>query len=180
MEKIVVFDLNGTLLKRIKKDERSTIQSLEAQEIFADASYDRYYIYIRPHIKTLAEFLHTHDVNYIFWSTCTRPHLTKLIGFIKDVMYNYCGFFCQDECIAGKYKGNSKADKWVKNLEVVKRKYNKDAILVDDGIEKRFEDQPMILVKEFTGSHDDYLITLTQELHDMTDCKDLNCTYNKT
>lgn len=177
MEKMIVFDLNCTLLKRIEKKDKLTIGNLKEKNIIPDGVQKNNYVYLRPHLSTLANFLHTHNVRYTFWTTCMKVNCLKLINIIQPILHKNDGYLCQDDCTLGTVKGNIKADKWVKNLDVVKKKYSVDSILVDDSIEKRYDNQPIILADEFTGFYDDYLLKLTEQLHKMTICDNKDCTY---
>lgn len=80
-EKVFVFDLNGTLLRRVKTDRKKEMLAVREADGVVPGCGDL--IYLRPHIEELVEFLHTNGVQYAFWTTAMEHnavHLLRAVG----------------------------------------------------------------------------------------------------
>ncbi|KCZ82231.1 hypothetical protein H312_00254 [Anncaliia algerae PRA339] len=150
---MIVFDINGTLLKRVKRTEKEHIRNLEKNQ-FLPISHDSIYnYYFRKDLDKLSSFLDTNSVPYCFWTTmfeknaniCTE--LLKTVGFTK-----YLKIYNQDQCLIGNNKGKVKAEKWVKNLEIPSGELDVPldrCVLIDDDLVKVYGNQNSFIVDEF-------------------------------
>lgn len=162
-----VFDLNGTLLKRISKPSQD-IKKLAAKNIYPVGETKIHFIFFRPHLNDLADFLHTNKIPYIFWSTATYENTEILVKLLKPIFLNVKGFLSYQECEVGKEKGDIKAEKWVKNLEKTRKLFGvsdfNNLYLIDDSVEKVYNDQNYIPIKRFNGENDDEILFLIENL----------------
>lgn len=153
-EFLIVFDVNGTLLKRVNKTETGLIKRLKEANIQQVHEDNYFHYYIRTHIGLLNEFLIKNKIEFVFWSTMYESNLLRTL----NVLYKF-GFkdhlednFCRDHCKVGKTKGKIKASKWVKDLSIPANYYGykvENCVLIDDDFEKVYNDNNYFLVKEF-------------------------------
>ncbi|KAI5180701.1 hypothetical protein NEOKW01_0985 [Nematocida sp. AWRm80] len=78
--KIFVFDINGTLLKRVKTDKPTYLKVRNADAILPTC---KDLVYIRPHISKLIEFLHSNNIRYVLWTTAMEHNAIHLVNFLK-------------------------------------------------------------------------------------------------
>lgn len=167
----LVFDINCTLLKRIRsvKDiPKTTLQPIKHKE---------FTIFIRPHVNILSDFLLSHKIPYIFWSSCIYENTRDLIKLLHPLS-NHLGFLSAEDCASTSEKPkNIRCEKWIKNLDKTIKFWpdQEDVYLVDDSIEKRYMNQNMISIKPFDGTPDDEILILIDKIHEMIECNDLNC-----
>ncbi|KAI5189973.1 hypothetical protein NECID01_0768 [Nematocida sp. AWRm77] len=81
----LVFDLNGTLLKRVKEDKQR-IMAIRNPDGRVPPCNDL--IYLRPHIGQLAEFLHKHGISYVFWTTAMEHNGVYLLNAVTETGMN--------------------------------------------------------------------------------------------
>jgi hypothetical protein len=145
---LVVFDINGTLLTRIKKFQVNP----ESSHLISGT------ICMRPHATELAEFLNENNIDYAFWTTQGEKkaeeafECLKQFGFINS-KFSWKSDMCVKRCI--------------KDLRVVQEnfpEYNKNnIIIVDDSDHKIVDKDRFIKITSFNIynlANDDGLIIL--------------------
>lgn len=86
---LVVFDLNKTLF----------FKSESPLPRRHDSKIKKRFFYLRPHIKELVEFLHSHEVNYCFWSNMIAKNCKIFVKQLENFgMSRHCGIFDQEFC----------------------------------------------------------------------------------
>lgn len=174
---MLVFDINGTLLKRILKKEHTIINELAASNIFHHIKTKTHLVYLRPHLDILAELLHSHNVPYTFWSTCLYENTKILVDCLAPIFTRHIGFLSQNECSRDPFltKKDGKGPVWLKDLSIVKKMYGYECVLIDDSFEKCVDKNNLVLAESFHGFYDDYIIELCGILHKYSDCCDFEC-----
>ncbi|OAG29201.1 hypothetical protein NEDG_01274 [Nematocida displodere] len=84
-ERVFVFDLNGTLVTRVKENKREYLQVRDADERLRGCDD---LIYVRPHLKELARFLHTYAIPYVFWTTAMEHNGAQLLSIVSSLGMN--------------------------------------------------------------------------------------------
>lgn len=77
----LVFDLNGTLLRRVKAD-KERMMALRNPEGRLPGCNDL--IYVRPHLSELLAFLHEQHIPYVFWTTAMEHNAVHLLEAITS------------------------------------------------------------------------------------------------
>ncbi|EJW01688.1 hypothetical protein EDEG_00021 [Edhazardia aedis USNM 41457] len=194
MSIIAVFDINGTLLHRLKSNDYNNSRVEFPIKISPDTKLENYCIWFRPHLSLLNDFLQEHKIPFIFWSTCIEKNTEKLVKILEKFFPKHYGFLSQSEC-----KFNPKAkqrykQKSLKDLEMVEKKWyeifsensslgenlpvfdvNK-VVLVDDSLNKNKEGQNIILVNPYKCDlADKEVFYIIKQLHNHTNCNDKKC-----
>jgi FMN phosphatase YigB (HAD superfamily) len=181
---MIVFDINGTLLERVHKNDTHTINEYEKSGLKHDHELNSHYIYLRSHLDTLIKFLHTHNLKYMFWSTCHKSNVEILGAFLRDLGFNKCmALYSYDECSIGENKGNSKPKKCTKDLRRVSKAFDiplERCILVDDSAWKGAEGCNFVGVSEFDPLNEDSeLLRICSEFHEYYGgCDSIECLKN--
>ncbi|ADM10884.2 uncharacterized protein Eint_010200 [Encephalitozoon intestinalis ATCC 50506] len=175
---LVVFDISGTLIKRYHK-AKSEQRILTSMGVEPDFKFKEYFIYNRPHLDLLVEFLKSHDAEYVLWTTGMRQNAMHLVKYLEDLGFDgLLGWYSQSDCKPGKVRLDSKCSRWVKDLEVVASNHNIDVekcILVDDSVDKSIYTQNFICCPEYIPGAKDYGIEyICKHLDDFFGCKE-NC-----
>lgn len=155
---MLIFDLNGTLIKRFYKPNGVRTEY--------DHEYDNFYVVIRPYLRELTDFLHTNGMKYMFW-TNALAHNAKCITqiLIKEGMQpvawlhrQHCSFI-DNIC--------------KKDLSVVSAMHNinlDDIYLIEDMATRSVKGQNVILVENFGGDRaDSALLKLIDDLKEIRD-----------
>ncbi|KMV66687.1 hypothetical protein M970_010150 [Encephalitozoon cuniculi EcunIII-L] len=176
MKFLVVFDISGTLARKYHK-AKSEYRTLAAMGIKADFKFGEYFVYDRPHLDLLAEFLRVHDAGYVLWTTGMSQNAVRLVKHLESIgLDGFLGWYSQLDCKVGKVKLESKCDLWVKDLEVVARNHNIDVgkcILVDDSIDKSIHNQNFICCPTYTpGTEDCGVSYICRYLDDFFECEE--------
>jgi hypothetical protein len=150
---LVVLDINGTLLRRVNDREELYAQYRAASKMH-DGKCKRVYLYNRPGLKVLVEFLSSHDTSYVFWSTAMHKNMLHLVEHLERLGFKeHLACYSQADCKVGTlYREDVKAERWVKDLSVVAEKHGydiKSCILVDDSPAKSVHDQNFVCCKSF-------------------------------
>lgn len=161
----LVFDLNGTLIFRTRKREPKITPDYY--------THKDYRVYFRPHLNKLADFLHTHKIPYIFWSTCIEANTKAYTALLKPIFTNVEGYLSQDDCSFPSVESSIHKRREVKNLEQTNMFWGKDienVYLVDDSAVKSVSGQNYIAIKEFYGSLEDTeILNLIEKLSELID-----------
>ncbi|ELQ75821.1 TFIIF-interacting CTD phosphatase, including NLI-interacting factor [Trachipleistophora hominis] len=150
---MLVFDLNGTLVKRFYKPNGIITNY--------DYEYGKFYVLLRPYLRELTNYLHINDLKYMFWTNAlayNADNITQIL--IKEGMRpvahldrQHCTFI-KNVC--------------KKDLSVVSKMHNinlSDIFLVEDMETRSVRGQNVILVDKFDGdATDDALLTLIDDL----------------
>lgn len=173
---LAVFDINGTLLKRLHKTNPE-LRKLALQGVECDHRYRQYFVFERPGLRILVEFLDTHDVDYAFWTTARANNAGFLIDHLASVGFTRCRRrYSQMDCKVGKRRFDSDASLWVKDLWVAAQDHGVDirsCILVDDSVDKSVHTQNFICCSEFMpGEEDSGIVEICRHLDEFLGCRD--------
>lgn len=173
---LVVFDISGTLLRKYHKAKREH-RELAARGIEPDHRFKQFFIYNRPGLDVLVEFLRTHDADYVLWTTGMRQNAEQMVWHLRSLgLDKYLGWYSQSDCKAGRVRVESEAALWVKDLEVVARAHGVDVercILVDDSVDKSVHDQNFVCCTEYVpGLKDRGIADICRHLDDFFGCSE--------
>ncbi|KAM0672274.1 hypothetical protein OCOL_000490 [Ordospora colligata] len=172
---LIVFDINGTLIKRYRKYSEE-LKRYESMGIVADKVSGAFAFYDRPHLDVLLKFLKTHEVSYILWTTGMEKNAKIFVEHLESLGFDeHIGSYSQIDCKAGKYKIDSSADLWVKDLDIVAKDHGFDVercILVDDSLDKSLYNQNLICCKEYDPENydDDGIMEICRYLDAFIGC----------
>ncbi|TBU01975.1 hypothetical protein CWI36_1218p0010 [Hamiltosporidium magnivora] len=183
---MIVFDLNGVLMKRLNKAKSKEIKEIETNNVMRDITLNSSVVFLRPNFKELILFLRKHKARYIGWTTAISSTVEELKLHLKGWGFEFEDILSQEYCdVGGVRPPDIKSEKWIKNLNIVAEKYKcslKDCVLVDDSRNKSVEGQNFINVSEYnplSNKEDRYLKELCVALHDYVQCNDDDCEYKK-
>lgn len=141
---LLVFDINGTLLRR-KKKVYPTLETIK----------------FRPHLEKLVKFLHTHNLEYIFWTTALPKDAFQLLKILKEFG------FTKSRGVKHFYDCKYFNKKFVKDLRIFKEK----SILIDDCVKKSMDGNEILLVSKFVSDcEDSEILRLIEVLHGKINC----------
>jgi len=171
---LIVFDINGTLIKKCRKG-KSEPKEYEQKGRMPDKVTSKFILYERPLLGVLLKFLKTHEVTYILWTTGMEANAKVLVDYLESLGFDeHIGWYSQIDCKAGKCKVDSDANLWIKDLDMVARNHGFDVercILVDDSVDKSIYDQNLICCKEYNpGEDDDGIFEICRHLDDFLGC----------
>ncbi|KAF9764054.1 hypothetical protein NGRA_0882 [Nosema granulosis] len=162
---LIVLDINNTLIAKIKKSDRPN-----SKDLF---SCKHHYLSKRNHTDAFVNFLHSHNLDYIIWSTAKSHNIQSMLVYLREIGYtNYLGFLSQEHCEEGKITDKIKSIKSIKNLEIASKEFKKDlgmCILVDDSPEKSVKGQNYLKIDEIADG-DTELIRVAFELDKFVGC----------
>ncbi|WUR04245.1 FCP1 domain-containing protein [Vairimorpha necatrix] len=99
---LLVFDINDTLISKIKKTDKYVLDSLTDNQKNNTYSCNNHILLKRPLTDLLVKFLEIHNINYVFWSTSMKHNIKKMIPYLEEIGYNFhLGYFGQEECEEG-------------------------------------------------------------------------------
>ncbi|KAI5166641.1 hypothetical protein NEIRO03_1204 [Nematocida sp. AWRm78] len=78
--KIFVFDLNGTLLTRVKENKGEVLNLMKPDGIIPGMGD---LIYVRPHLDKLIEYLHSNAIEYVLWTTAMEHNGIHLMNAVE-------------------------------------------------------------------------------------------------
>lgn len=128
-EKVFVFDLNGTLLARIKERKGEYLNVRDADGIIPGM---KDLIYVRPHLEKLVKYLHDNEISYVLWTTAMEHNAIHLINAVREKglnQYKSALFHAHSTQIPGHPFKRSK------NMQMIADKYNtsiENIFLIDD------------------------------------------------
>lgn len=163
---LIVLDINNTLISKLKRRVKPEAFSIK-----------HHYLLKRDHTDVFVDFLHSHKLNYVIWSTAIAANIKNMLVYLEEIGYtNYLGYLDQEYCQKGKITEKIKALKSIKNLEVPSRIYKKElskCILVDDSPDKAVEGQNYLKIGEIDLENEDTeLIRIAFELDKFVGCKE--------
>lgn len=157
---MLVFDLNGTLIKRFFKHRyRMDVYDYETEN---------YYVMIRPHIRELAKYLNDSGISYAFWTNALQHNAKDIVDILKNEGMQPCLLLNQDHC-------SYKSGVCKKDLKIVSVKCNvalSSIYLVEDNPSRSVEGQNLIHVETFNGDkRDEHLLQLIVSIKKIFDKK---------
>ncbi|KAI5192468.1 hypothetical protein NEMIN01_2032 [Nematocida minor] len=165
-EKIFVFDLNGTLLTRVKENKGEHLKVRDADEILPSRGD---LIYIRPHLDALASYLHENKIKYVLWTTAMEHNGVHLVNAVKKRgLDKYLGtlFHSHSTPVV------SHPFKRAKNMKVIADLYNteiENVFLIDDEIIKCVPESAYIPISEYSpmNTKDDALLQIIETIKEL-------------
>ncbi|KAI5172585.1 hypothetical protein NEFER03_1660 [Nematocida sp. LUAm3] len=143
---LLVFDLNGTLMKRVKENAEKYLKVRDADGYVPRCAN---LLYIRPHIKELSVFLHENKINYIFWTTAMEHNAVHLVNLVKKHgMNREIGAFYHSSAT----KVPDHEYKRYKDLSIISEKFSvpvERIFLIDDEEYKCFPSSSHIPIDEY-------------------------------
>ncbi|KAI5184592.1 hypothetical protein NEHOM01_0267 [Nematocida homosporus] len=130
---LFVFDINGTLLSRVKKQKHRFLTN-KAPDFILPSCSDL--IYFRPYLSELVSFLHSQQIKYVLWTTAMEHNAVHLVnGLIGQGL---------DQAIEHLYFSTAKPIpghpyKRYKDMQIISDKHQvpiERIFLVDDEVEK--------------------------------------------
>lgn len=82
--RVFVFDFNGTLLTRVKTGKGALLKQRAPDARLSNGDL----VYVRPHLKKLADFLHENDVTYMFWTTAMEHNAVQMETIVTQTGLN--------------------------------------------------------------------------------------------
>ena len=120
---LIVFDINGTLVTRIKKN-------LHILSNLVNGS-----ICVRPHANQLAKFLNEKNIDYGFWTTQSDSKADSSFNALQKFGFSNAKFLWKsDKCV----------NNYIKDLSVVAKhypEYNPNNIIIVDDSEHKIKDK---------------------------------------
>ncbi|KFG26313.1 uncharacterized protein NESG_01433 [Nematocida ausubeli] len=162
-KKIFVFDLNGTLLSRVKENKGTYLDKKKPDAIIPGRGD---LIYLRPHLDKLINYLHENDITYMLWTTAMEHngiHLTNLLeskGMTRAIHKYY-------HAHATKLDENSyKRGKDMNKIAELENVSVKNVFLIDDEIIKCIPESSYIPIEEYQAMNeeDDALIRIIERI----------------
>lgn len=154
---VVALDINGTLLKRFHKQDRTGLDMLKDQR--GGVVINKHKVYHRPHLRELGEFLARENVTYVFWSTMQHQNLKLYVESLHPFgLSGHAGLYDESHCKVGGERGRIKASKWLKDLRVLADAHNvplENCVLVDDDELKSAAGCNFIHIKEYDPNEPD-------------------------
>ena len=157
---LIVFDINGTIMKKIKKDtdiKNSLITGTRC---------------LRPFAPKLAEFLNKSNIDYAFWTTQKNEKAEKSIKALLNYGFTNAKFI---------WKGNDCKRHNIKDLSLIVKKFpeyrGENILIVDDTDSKIINKERFIKVNTFHLKNlemDEELLHLESYLAFMVRNLDLN------
>ncbi|KAH9385669.1 uncharacterized protein NEMAJ01_0565 [Nematocida major] len=151
-KKVFVFDLNGTLLARVKENKGKLMKMQEPDGVLSGPGD---LIYLRPHLGELVEFLHKNNVQYALWTTAMEHNGVRLASMVEKAgMTKALGkyYHAHSEPIKGHpYKRS-------KNMQVVASATGvsiEDVFLIDDEVLKCIPVSCHIPIEEYKPLEED-------------------------
>lgn len=81
-QSIIVFDINGTLIKRYFKSDPSI--KLVATLGYQRRNIKNHSVFYRSHLSELASFLHRENIRYMFWSTMYSENVQSTVESLAE------------------------------------------------------------------------------------------------
>lgn len=163
--KLLILDLDETLLY-------ASEVPLSFQEAF---TFERYYIYLRPHVKRFLAFCLA-KFEVAVWTTATEDYAEAIVSRLFPSRKAISFLWARSRCTR-RYDGEMGEYYWLKDLKKLKRKgYNLERVIVVDDTAQKHERNygNLISVKEFTGdSNDDELLLLEIYLEKIADAPNI-------
>jgi NLI interacting factor-like phosphatase len=126
--KMIVFDLNGTLVARVKHGKGAILKLREPEKVMKNGDL----VYVRPYLKELVEFLHSNKVQYMLWTTAEEHNAVQMIDVVKrHGIDRFIGIFTHKDSTPLTTHPHKRG----KRLELVSRKFGvelSNVFLVDD------------------------------------------------
>lgn len=150
---MLVFDLNGTLVKRyFKKDITPS---------YFDHEYGNFYVTLRPNLQQLIKYLKTKNLKYIFWTNAYQINAHGMTNILIREGMCPLDFLHRDHC-------TFQSEICKKDLNVVSEIHNIDLqkiYLVEDTESRSIEGQNLISIQTFDGDKNDSgLLKLVNDL----------------
>lgn len=150
---LLVFDLNGTLLKRVKKLNKHQIKvhlDKHSQNIYG---FEDSVVYIRPHLNNLAQFLHHNHIDHAIWTSTRRRDAKNLYDLVQQYGFKNEKFYWTRKKCSKIANYNLKSLLKAKDLHQVWNEYQEynpnNVILVDDSLFKATCNEHLINLKTF-------------------------------
>jgi hypothetical protein len=129
---LIVFDINGTILKKIKKDNHIRNDLITGTRC------------LRPFAEKLAEFLNKSNIDYAFWTTQKDKKAEKSINALLNHGFTNAKFI---------WKGGDCKKHNIKDLSLIVKKYpeyrGENILIVDDTDSKIINKERYIKVTTF-------------------------------
>lgn len=159
---VFVFDLNGTLLKRVHENKKEYLE-IRASDGRVPGCGDL--IYVREYLTDLISFLHKNNVKYIFWTTAMEHNGIHLVNAVVNKGMNKAIDFlyhASSTPLPNTYKRQ-------KNMNLIARKHSvpvENIFLIDDEEIKCVPTSAHIKIAEYDprNTKDTALLSLIDEL----------------
>lgn len=159
----IVFDINGTLVRRYFFDDDEVIPEITKKDVVR--RFRDHLVFFRPHLNDLCEFLEKNNIKYVFWSTMTPRNTRNYVKMLKEMGFkSFIGYYDGAYCKVGTNRGKVIAKKWVKDLRLISETYNvplEKCVLIDDDEVKRAEGCKFIDIKEYDPAIEDTELLIT-------------------
>lgn len=167
-EKVFVFDLNGTLLARIKERKGKYLSARDADGIIPGTGD---LIYIRPHLDKLISYLDDNEITYVLWTTAMEHNGIHLVSALREKgLKNHKHSLYHSHSTPIKEHPYKRA----KNMQVVADIYNTsidNVFLIDDEQIKCIPDSCYISIDPYDplNKEDDALIRIVDTIKSIID-----------
>jgi len=152
-------------------DETLIYASETPLTIEEDFRFERYYIYLRPHVRRFLAFCLA-KFEVAVWTSSTEGYAKEIVSRLFPSREAISFLWARTRCTR-RYDGDLGEFYWLKDLKKVKRQgYDLEQVLVIDDTAQKIERNygNLILVKEFTGDrNDDELLYLERYLEKIAD-----------
>lgn len=151
-QKVFVFDVNGTLLIRVKEKKGEHLKKRDADGVLPGMGD---LLYIRPHLEKLIEFLHGNNIRYCLWTTAMEHNAVHLVQLLKDRGLNRAAHTYYYSHSTPEVGHPYKRGKELSKIAEVEKTDLENVFLIDDEVRKCIPQSQHIEISEYNALNDE-------------------------